>query len=129
MNPLHLVDQALDSLSPEIRRRCLLYLSGICDRQNLLPKSLSIPLCCDLKETPQDASENVRKGRYNGQEVAAKVLRVPTSGLEQTRKVGCPQLARIVELIMSHTAVLQGGCNMEEPSSSKHPAAIGHHND
>ena len=123
--------QTLDNLSPEIRRRCLHYLSGICGRQNLLPRSLPIPLFCDLTETPQYAGEfgDVWKGQYNGQEVAAKVLRVQTSDLERIRKVHRLQLMRIGELIVSHTAVLQGGRDTEKPSSSERATINGYYSD
>ena len=72
---------------------------------------------------------DVWKVWYNGREVAAKVLRVPATGLEQARKVGCPGHVCINELIVARTAVLQGGCNMEGPSSSERAAIVGCHDD
>jgi len=106
-------------------------LSRICGRQDLLPKSLPIPPCCDLTEAPRFAGEfgDVWKGQHNGREVAVKVLRVPKSDLKQTRQVGCPKIVRTDELIISDIAVLQGSCNMEEPSSSEHTTVVGCHGD
>ena len=65
------------------------------------------------------------KCQYNGQEVAAKAMRVyQTSDFEKIRKVGCPQLVYIDELTTSRTEVLQGGHDMEGPSSSERVAAV-----
>lgn len=66
------------------------YLSKICGRHNLLPKSVLNPLRYDLAGTVQHRGKLaiVRKGCYNGQEVAAKVLREPGGDLERTNKVG-----------------------------------------
>ena len=90
---LNFVNQALDRLAPEIRRRCLRYLHRICGHNALLPRSLIIPLCYDPKENPlrHDEFGDVWKGRYDGREVAAKVLRVyTTSDFERTKMVGSP---------------------------------------
>ena len=56
----------------------------------MLPKSLAIPLCYDPMGTPYCRSEfaDLWKGKYNGQEVAAKTLRIcQTSDLDRIRKV------------------------------------------
>jgi len=85
----------LDSLPPQIHRKCLCTLYRICGRQALLPKSLEISFCYDPSEPAiyRGGFADVWKGEYNGQEVSAKVLRVYLTGnLEKTRKVGCPQL-------------------------------------
>lgn len=69
---------------------------------------------------------SVWKGRCGGQEVAAKVFKVPKSDMEQTREVGFPQLvARANKLIVSDIAVLRAGCNMEVPSPSERAAVAG----
>ena len=83
-------NQALDNLTPGIQRRCLYYLSKICGRHNLLPESVLDPLRCDLAGTVQHRGKLaiVRKGWYNGQEIAAKALRDLGGDLEQTKKVG-----------------------------------------
>ena len=92
LNP-HLVDQALINLEPKISKRCLRFLSRSCGRQTLLPRSLVIPLCYNPTKTPlyHGRFADVWKGQYNGQEVAAKVLRVSSrDDLRRTRRVGCP---------------------------------------
>ena len=68
---------------------------------------------------------DVWKGKYNGREVAAKVLRVYlTSDIEGIRKVGCPQVVCVNKLTISHAEILQGGNDMEDPSSSERIAII-----
>ena len=84
------VNQALDSLTPEIRGRCYHYLYTICGRQALLPRSLEIPLCYDPMENPlcRGGFADVWKGQYHGWGVAAKVLRVyPSTDPAQNRRV------------------------------------------
>ena len=69
------------------------------------------------------------KVQYDGREVAAKVSKVPMSDSERARKASFPQLVVYInEFIDSHTdtdtEVLQGGRDMEGPSSSECPAII-----
>ena len=63
-----------------------------CGRQTLLPQSLLIPLCYDPTKEPlcHGVFAYVWKGKHQGQDVAAKVLRVyqKDSYIEQTRRVG-----------------------------------------
>jgi hypothetical protein len=68
----------------------------------------------------------VWKGQYDGRDVAVKVLRVYlTSDFEQIRKVGFPRLVvRIDELTESRVEVLQGGHDVEGPSSSERVATV-----
>jgi len=85
------VNQALDSLSPAVHRKCLRYLCKICGLYALLPRSLTIPLSYDPTDNPlhHGGLTDVWKGRHQGREVAAKVLRLySVSDLERTRKVG-----------------------------------------
>ena len=83
----------------------------------MLPKSLQIPLCFDPAENPHDKGglADVWKVRHEGQDVAAKSLRVYlANGLEQTRRVGGAQpVAFSNKLTVAHTVVLQGGRDME----------------
>ena len=63
----------------------------ICGHQALLPRSLAIPLCYDPKEVPlfHGSFSDVWKGRYQGRDVAAKVLRIGTrNDLERIKRVG-----------------------------------------
>ena len=67
------------------------------------------------------------KCQYGDREVAVKVLKVSRkTNLEKTRKVGFPQIVMYInELTVSRTDILQGGCDMEGPSSSKCVATAG----
>ena len=67
------------------------------------------------------------KGQHDGRDVAAKVLRVYIkSDLRRVRRVSSPPpVACIDGLTVSHAEILQGGRDMELPSSSKRIAAVG----
>lgn len=81
----------------------------ICGREALLPKSLSIPLCCNTTGTPlcSGGFADVWKGNYDGREVAAKSLRVyRTSDLDEVREVGRSRTVFTNELTVSLAAVL-----------------------
>jgi hypothetical protein len=73
----------------------------------------------------------VWKCQCNGQEVAAKALRVYLrDDLQRIRRVGCPLFVVCIDdLTVSHTEVLQGGCGVELPSSSECVAAVGRDDD
>ena len=69
------------------------------------------------------------KGRHQGRDVAAKVLRVYSKdGFGKAKKVGCLRYSQFVmctnELAMAWTEVLQGGRDMEDPSSSECATAV-----
>ena len=76
-----------------------------CGRGAKLPKSLSIPLCCNPADTPRYSGvfADVWKGSHDGLEVAAKALRVyRTSDFDEIRKVDRLQLpVHINKLIVS----------------------------
>lgn len=93
--PPYFDNQTLYSLPPEIRRKCLSYLIRTCGLRALIPSSLQIPLCYDQMEGPlyHGGFLDVWKGQYNGQQVAAKALRVYSmNDLDKIKTVGCPQL-------------------------------------
>ena len=121
--------ESSDSLPPEIRRSCLRASYEICGRKALLPGSLPIPLCYNPMDTPETHGglADVWKGEYKGREVAAKVLRVyKTSDPKGTRKVGgVPPIMFSSELTVSHAVVLQGGRDVEDPSSPERVTAVG----
>jgi hypothetical protein len=80
----------LESLAPEIRRRCLSTLSALCSREALVPRSLELPPCYDSNEPPlhHGESADLWKGNYHSGEVAVKVLRVGSKdNLEKVKKV------------------------------------------
>ena len=99
----------------------------VCGRRALLPRSLQISLCYNRLEVPQYSGgfSDVWMGDYQGQRVAAKVLRVYlTSDLNSIRKVG--HLKHECLLIDSDRAeVLQGGDKVEIPQPSKRVTAPG----
>jgi hypothetical protein len=75
---------------PEIHRRCLFALYKLCGREALVPKSLELPLCCNLDGPPLCRGEftDVWKGSHDGKDTAVKVLRVGSSnGLEKAKMV------------------------------------------
>jgi len=119
----------LDGLPQQIRRRCLRTLYRICGHQVLVPTSLEVPLCYDPATTPQchGGFGDVWKGQHNGQEVAAKALRISLStDMKSTRKVSSPRLTvSISEPTELHAEILQGGRALEHPSPSECVAAIG----
>ena len=91
LNPSHVVHQALDHLAPEIQMRCLHYLSRICGRQSLLPRSPPNPLryyATELSPRYNSKVATVWKGKCDGQLIAARVLKDPGGDSERIRKVG-----------------------------------------
>ena len=66
------------------------------------------------------------KGQHNGQDVAAKALRVClASDFERIRKVGCPRFVVFInEMTAPPTEVLQGSRSMENVSSPERGAAV-----
>ena len=120
------VYEVLDTLAPRFQSKCLGVLRSICDHQALLPRSITIPLCCDLSDTPLDPGACVPawKGRHQGSHVVVKVLRpIPysTGDFEMVTSVGFHNLSRAVfcQLMLTTAAVLQGGCNLERSSPSE----------
>jgi len=100
----------------------------VCGREALLPRQFQIPLSYDPMETPQCSGgfADMWRGEHEGQEVAAKVLRAyKTSDLEEIRKVrGAQFVVPTNKLTVPHAAVLQGGHDMEDASSSERVAVI-----
>ena len=104
---LYSVDQTLDDLPPWIRRRCLRTLYRICSHTALLPRSLAIPLCYNPMENPlcRGGFADVWKGKYRGQDIAAKALRVYSKGnFEKIRRVGrrCSRLVAHIKELTCH---------------------------
>jgi hypothetical protein len=81
----------LESLAPEIHRRCLFALYRLCSRDALVPKSSEFSLPCNLKDRPLYRGEfaDVWKGFHDGKEAAVEVLRVGLSDdLGKAKRVG-----------------------------------------
>ena len=121
----------MDDLVPEIRQRCLHCLRGICGRQALLPRSLGVPLCYDVTENPlcRGGLADVWKGQHHGRDVAAKVLKLrPGGDPGRIKRVGCRWRSRLVMCIIDSrrclTEILQGGCWVEGPTSSKRTTVV-----
>jgi len=88
------IDEALDSLTPQIHGACLRYLYEICGRQALLPRSLILPLCYDQAEDPvcRGGRMDIWKGKYQGKDVAAQVLRrLPADDSGSIRRRFCSE--------------------------------------
>jgi len=104
----------------------------ICGHQALIPTSLAAPLCYDPATTAQchGGFGDVWKGQYNGQEVAAKALRVSlTTDFKQTRKVSSLRLTVSTnETTWLHTEILQGGHTLEGPLPSERVTTFGCNN-
>jgi len=101
------IHKELDGTQQHIRRRCLRYLYKTCGRQALLPRQLSIPLCYDPNGIPfcSGGFADVWEGQHDGQEVAAKVLRVyPGSDLERVKKSFCREV--IIWAALRHPNIL-----------------------
>ena len=84
----------------------------ICDGQALLPRSLQIPLCYNRLEVPRyrGGYADVWMGNYQGQRVAAKVLKVySTSDFDKIRRVGRLYIisnTHVDQLAVTHVEVL-----------------------
>ena len=120
------VYEMLDALAPRLQNKCLGVLREICDRQALLPRSVKIPLCCNLSDTPLDQGGYTEawKGQHQGCHVLVKVLRpklYSASDFEMVTSVGFHTLSRIAfcQLMFATVAVLQGGCDLEHSSPSE----------
>ena len=75
------VDQALETgphISPSSRIKCLKLLYRTCGFHALLPETLQIPIFYDKTGSPlyKGAYADVWKGKYCGQDVSVKVIRI-----------------------------------------------------
>ena len=125
------INQALGlpGLSPRLWRKCLAALCKICGRQGLLPKSLQIPLCYNRLDEPlyHGGYADVWKGERQGRPVAVKVLRVySTDDFDKITKVcsHIPLKPCADQLVLAIAEVLQGGCDLDDSSSSKRTTTV-----
>ncbi|KAF9642010.1 kinase-like protein [Thelephora ganbajun] len=89
------IDEALGTLVPWLRRKCLTALCKICGREALLPRSVQIPLCYNRMDTPlyRGGYADVWKGEHQGREVAVKVLvAYRTSNLDKITRRFCKEV-------------------------------------
>ena len=128
----------MDSLkfSIQIRKKGLKAVYKMCGRNKLLPKSLQIPLCYDRRGFPlyTGGFADVWKGEYRGQDVAVKVIRIPSHAslqkdLQKIIGVCCTIFLHVGALAELRIEVLQGGRNVEITSASKRAAADGSNDD
>lgn len=72
----------MDSLTPQVHRNCLRYLSEICSSQALLPRSMEIQVRYDPTEEPfsRGGLADVWKDQWQGQSVAVRVYRMWSGG-------------------------------------------------
>ena len=97
-----------------------------CGRHALLPGALRVSVCYDQTSNAlyRGGYADVWKGNLHGQDVAVKLIR--TSSNDDSRKiinVGCLVSVHYVPMTMFCTEILQRGCDVEVPSTSKHPVA------
>lgn len=123
----------LDSLPLQIRERCLYYLYTICSHQALVPRSLEIPLCYNPEDIPHSRTRlaEVWKGRHNGQDVAVEVLKMNLrDNLDKAKRVSSPRFfAPTDEFTAPRTDVLQGGRDVEVPSTPERVASVRRYGD
>ena len=106
----------------------------MCGHHALLPGTLKIPVCYDRAGVAlyRGGFADVWKGEHSGQDVAVKVLRTySNSDLQKIIGVGrrlCLSPCGSV-LTEPYIEVLQGGCELEIPSTSKCPASDGSDDD
>lgn len=101
------ITEVLDRLEPQIHRKCLRYLSGICGDQALLPRSLEIPPCYDPTEDPVSRGRvaDVWKGQHGGQKVAVQVFRLlPGDDTQQIKRRFCKEI--VIWRALNHQNVL-----------------------
>ena len=108
------------------RKKCLKLLYRTCGYHALLPGALKVPVCydrnCDVLY--RSGYADVRKGRYRGEDVAVKVIRTYSNDeLQQVISVGCSTSVYHVLITKFYIEVLQRGCDVEIPPTSKCPAA------
>lgn len=131
----YFTEQALDSLTPRLRKKCLRALCKICGRQALLPRSLQIPLCYNRLDNAlySGGYADVWMGEHQGRKVAVKVLRLySTSNLGKVINVGRRRVLATSAYFRAdydYVEVLQGSCDMEKPLSSECASAIGSDNE
>ena len=96
------VGQVWDTLAPHVRKSCVRAIYRICYHQALLPRSLTIQPGFNVTGAPlyHGGFAGVWKGRHQGRDVAAKVLKLRSEGdSREIRRVGrcCPDLLHVFE--------------------------------
>jgi len=99
----------------------------MCGRRAVLPNAMKVLVQYDRTSAPlcRGGFGDVWKGEYCGREVAVKVVRTYlNSHLQKILGVSCWLCSPFVCIFTdAHcAAVLQGGCDMEDPPASEHPA-------
>jgi len=130
LTPTRPVNQALDRvyLLPKIRKKCLKLSYRMCGQHAFLPKAMKIHAEYDRTGFAlyRGGSADVWKGIYCGRDVAVKVIRT-YSDSDPRRIIGVGYmlciLSRVDALTRACIEVLQGGRDMENPSTSERPTA------
>ena len=114
----------MPDLSLSTRRNGLKLLYRACGHHARLPKALHIPVHYDHTGDAlyRGGFADVWKGECHGREVAVKVIRTySNSELQKVSNVGSCQLFLRLCTNNALTEVLQGGCDVEIPSTSECP--------
>lgn len=116
----------MSNLSTSDRVKYLRLLYRTCGYHALLPRTLSVLVSYDRTSDAlyRGGFGDVWKGEYRGRDVAVKVIRTYSNGDSQKITHVCfrsyPIPAYCV-LILLYIGVLQGGSDMEVPSTPKYP--------
>ena len=118
----------MPELPPRIQQKCLKLLYKSCGHHALLPRTLKIPACYDRTGTAlyRGGFTDVWKGKHCGRDVAVKVIRTYSDDdLQRVIGVRCwsCSLPTCLRADTTTVAILQGGCDVENPPTSKHPVA------
>ena len=119
----------MPDLPPEAHKKFVRLLYRTCGHHEIVPDALKVPAHYDRTSDAlyRGGYADVWKGECSGREVAVKVIRLySTDVLRKVINVGgwWHFVSPPSRLIMLCVEVLQGGCDVEIPSTPKHPTTV-----
>ena len=110
----------------QTRKKYIKLLYKMCGHHILLPTAMQIPISYDRKHSIsyRGGFADVWKGEHCGRDVAVKVVRTYSdSNLQKILGVSCLLHSILCAgvLTVPYAEILQRGCSMEDPPSSKRP--------